>query len=191
MRRSRYIRGKICFKLFQRWRLIAKLFVGCCNEEDTLKHRYGNQPPRLDNKKNLTICHSSPILVIDWIQFSIAYIKCKLNVRNDKKSVSPCCWLDGLLPTATLLHQVAVQLNNVHKRLRGTYFLRTVCARRLTFRSISYVNGADVFSILNLGVLKNLHVLLLRRFDLWNLKWKLKHLCKYLQRFKSKLIFSV
>ena len=97
-----------------------------------------------------------------------------------KKSVSPCCWLDGLLPTATLLHQVAVQLNNVHKRLRGTYFLRTVCARRLTFRSISYVNGADVFSIRNLGVFKNLQVFLRNSINdkdkiLGASEWKLKH----------------
>ena len=112
MRRSRYIRGKICFKLFQRWRLIAKLFVGCCNAEEHRKSicrllKHGRHIKKLllavatrkthwkidttisrrgwTIKKTLTICHSSPILVIDWIQFSIAYIKCKLNVRNDKK----------------------------------------------------------------------------------------------------------
>ena len=112
MRRSRYIRGKICFKLFQRWRLIAKLFVGCCNAEEHRKSicrllKHGRHIKKLllavatrkthwkidttisrrgwTIKRTLTICHSSPILVIDWIQFSIAYIKCKLNVRNDKK----------------------------------------------------------------------------------------------------------
>ena len=127
MRRSRYIRGKICFKLFQRWRLIAKLFVGCCNAEEHRKSicrllKHGRHIKKLllavatrkthwkidttisrrgwTIKRTLTICHSSPILVIDWIQFSIAYIKCKLNVRNDKKvSHLVADWMDSsLLP---------------------------------------------------------------------------------------------